>query len=139
MKLSGHAPQVIIRDGQIFVRSFQEGEETRNSALIQLLSHAIASWPTSKLTRSGVTEDRLPPIDLVLSPGDKDNFPSSGGWTVTKKISDGTQNGTWLIVSASPELRDCMLNRLLSSLTLALWDGQRLAQYRIKSFSAWLP
>ncbi|UZJ52248.1 hypothetical protein CBS101457_001568 [Exobasidium rhododendri] len=92
--------RVIIRNGQLFIRSFSEGPETRNSALIHHLSQAVASWPTSSTLRKGKggkVGDRLPSVDLILSPGDKDTFNDGGGWAVTKKIGDTSQNGTWLI------------------------------------------
>ena len=78
----------------MFIRSFNEGPETRNSALIHHLSQAVASWPTS----SG-KDDPLPTLDLILSPGDKDAFAEGGAWAVTKRLDDASQNGTWLIVS----------------------------------------
>lgn len=90
----GHV-RLIIQNGQMFIRSFKEGSETRNSALVHLIQTAIDSWPTS--SHNPLEGDRLPTVDLILSPGDRDAFPREGAWMVTKRIDDPVHKGTWLI------------------------------------------
>lgn len=98
--------RVIIHDHKLYIRSFKEGGETRNSALVHILEEAMNSWPTSGedtfrsrwLNGSNIgSHGSLPSIDLILSPGDRDCFPSEGGWMVTKNRFDHAHKGTWLI------------------------------------------
>lgn len=84
--------QLIVHNGQIFIRTFREGAETRNSALVHLIQQAVDSWPSGPGGK-----ESLPTIDLVLSPGDRDLFPEDGGWGVTRHIRDERATGRWLI------------------------------------------
>jgi hypothetical protein len=80
----------------VYIRSFREGRETRNSAMVRLIATAVDSWPTSTKRAGKMEDDILPPIEIILTAGDKDTGFGKGGWAVTKP-SDGREQGTWLL------------------------------------------
>jgi hypothetical protein len=63
--------------------------------MVHLIAMAVDSWPTSSKLKNG-EDDILPPIDLILSPGDRDTGFGEAGWAVTKP-SNGRERGTWLL------------------------------------------
>lgn len=68
--------------------------------MVRLIAMAVDSWPTSTRRSGGVEDDILPPIDIILTAGDKDLGFGEGGWAVVKP-ADGRDPGTWLLVSQS--------------------------------------
>ncbi|CAO1624644.1 unnamed protein product [Parajaminaea phylloscopi] len=93
--------RVIIKDGRLWIRSYRNGADTRQRALLALLNNAIVSDPAfaSGIQNSTGTSDLLPPVDIVMSTGDRDGFPGydeGPGWVLTKRIKDAKAVGTWL-------------------------------------------
>lgn len=119
----------------MYIRSFKEGRETRNSAMVRLVATAVDSWPTSSKRVGGkVEDDILPPIDIILTAGDKDTGFGEGGWAVTKP-SDGREQGTWLLVGTiSWTERKSETDCFNCSPTLASSLGQKQGQDTLKTF-----
>jgi hypothetical protein len=89
--------RVIIRDGKVYIRSLRKGVDTRLTATLMLLHDAVSADPGSSAPGSG--EEPLPPIDLILSVGDKEGFPgaeSGPAWVLTKLMADTKSQGNWL-------------------------------------------
>lgn len=93
----GHA-RVMIRNRKVYLRSFTEGTDTRNSAMIHLIALAVDTWPTSSPIGQDRRADLIPPIDMFVTPGDRDANLLEAGWAVTKP-TDGSEPGNWLLVS----------------------------------------
>lgn len=102
--------RVIIRDGKVYIRSLRKGVDTRLTAILMLLHDAVSADPGSYAPGSG--DQPLPPIDLILSVGDKEGFPgdeSGPAWVLAKLMADRRSEGNWLSpdfgFSAWPEAR----------------------------------
>ncbi|PWN45281.1 hypothetical protein IE81DRAFT_286031, partial [Ceraceosorus guamensis] len=81
--------RLVIKNGQVFIRSFVEGTETRVSALVHLFHTAMLSAPA---------DPSMPPVDLIMTPADKDGIsPEDGTWAVTKRLDAPRQKGVWLL------------------------------------------
>lgn len=94
--------RVVIKGGRLWIRSYRKGQDTRQKALLALLNNAVLSDPAfanSNGTFASVNGQLLPPIDLVMSAGDKDGFPGydeGPGWVLSKRINDKRAMGNWL-------------------------------------------
>lgn len=93
----GHA-RVLIRNRKAYLRSFREGTDTRNSALVHLIALAVDTWPTSSFIGRDRHADLIPPIDMFVTPGDRETNITEAAWAVTRP-TDGSEPGNWLLVS----------------------------------------
>lgn len=84
--------RIVIRDGNLYVREFREGVESRMSALLHLINQAITTDPGAH-HRNGP----LPPIDMVLSTADRDGNSSPAAWVIAKPTSEDPSLGRWLL------------------------------------------
>lgn len=92
--------RVIIRDGRLWIRRYHGGDDTRQKAILALLNNAILTDPAFAASKNGTrSSESLPPVDLVISTGDRDGFPGAEegpSWVLTKRIQDEKAKGTWL-------------------------------------------
>ncbi|CAO1621809.1 unnamed protein product [Sympodiomycopsis kandeliae] len=82
--------RVVIRDGRLWIKRLFRGQDTRLSALLSQLNDVVISTENSTV---------LPPIDLIISSGDKEGFPgyqSGPGWVLTKEVENQEARGNWL-------------------------------------------
>lgn len=80
--------RVLVRDGRLWIRTLFPSPDTRLAALLSQLNDAVLSSP-----------EPLPPLDLVISSGDKDGFPgaeSGPSWVLTKLINNSQAKGNFL-------------------------------------------
>lgn len=95
--------RVIIEDGQVYIRGMYKGPDTRMMAMLTLLDEVVKSDPSlggTSARRGGYEEEeeRLPPIDMILTAGDKDQYPPGidpgPTWVLTRKLASPEK--TWL-------------------------------------------
>lgn len=118
--------RIIIKDGQLFIRSYRPDQQSRTKSLFHLIHSALVANPTS-------ADGRVPDVDLALSAEDK-GLIEQPGWVLEQRSDAGA--GQWLLVSA---LRCSFIARtwwtdaaLLHSRTSASPLGPKWASHRCR-------
>ncbi|SPO37895.1 uncharacterized protein PSFLO_03372 [Pseudozyma flocculosa] len=86
-------PQVVVKNGRVYIREVKEGNESRMSALLHILHTAVTTDPSASTRGS---RKPLPDVDLVISTADKDGNSSPAGWVIDKRVDEDPSIGRWL-------------------------------------------